>query len=327
MSEEGAELAEVLLSGSSATRVTAGSLLRTAREREGLHIAALAVSMKVPVKKLEALESDRLDLLPDAVFVRALAASVCRTLKIDVAPVLQLLPASAPPRLNADDRGINTPFDGPGRASNVSFQSLLLTPPALMVLVLACAAVVVYFYPVASVDGSVSDTLQAVAQSVAPEVVQESTEPVRPIEQPVMTSSVATYSPPLVASVSSSPAVSPPAGPIQSALPSSAPGLVTMPVSQLAEASKAAVSSAIDTQVSLLQFRAKGTAWVQVTDAKGVQLLSRTLQTGEVIGVTGAIPLAVVVGRVDLTSVELRGKPYDLGAIAQNNVARFEVKQ
>jgi cytoskeleton protein RodZ len=98
--------------------------------------------------------------------------------------------------------------------------------------------------------------------------------------------------------------------------------------SPVAEAPKIAASAtAIVSSGNLLQFKAKGTAWVQVTDAKGVQLISRTLQTGEEVGVAGALPLSVVVGRVDLTSVELRGRPYDLGAIAQNNVARFEVKQ
>ena len=49
----------------SANQPCAGALLRQAREASGLHIAALAVLLKVPVKKLEALESDRLDLLPD----------------------------------------------------------------------------------------------------------------------------------------------------------------------------------------------------------------------------------------------------------------------
>jgi len=37
--------------------LTAGMMLRKAREASGLHVAALAVSMKVPVKKLEALEA------------------------------------------------------------------------------------------------------------------------------------------------------------------------------------------------------------------------------------------------------------------------------
>ncbi|NJM43298.1 MAG: helix-turn-helix domain-containing protein [Brachymonas sp.] len=71
---------------------SAGQMLREAREAHGLHVAALAVSMKVPVKKLEALEADRLEDLPDAVFVRALASSVCRALKIDAAPILAKLP-------------------------------------------------------------------------------------------------------------------------------------------------------------------------------------------------------------------------------------------
>lgn len=326
MSEGPAESAEVPVPRSAASLVTAGSLLRVAREREGLHIAALAVSMKVPVKKLEALEADRLDLLPDAVFVRALAASVCRTLKIDAAPVLELLPASAPPRLNADDRGINTPFDAPGQANHASLRSLLITPPALMVLVLLVAAVVVYFYPVASGDVSVNDKLQAVAQAVTPEVIPEAVEPSSPAMQAVAAAPPTTTVAPPIVSASSSPAVSTTAVPAQIAA-SSAPVSASAPVMPVADSPKAAASLAVASQSSVLQFKAKGTAWVQVTDAKGAQLLSRTLQTGEVVNVAGALPLAVVVGRVDLTSVELRGKPYDLGAIAQNNVARFEVKQ
>ena len=57
-------------------------------KRTGLHVATLAAALKVPVHKLEALEADDIDALPDAVFARALAASVCRSLKIDPAPVL-----------------------------------------------------------------------------------------------------------------------------------------------------------------------------------------------------------------------------------------------
>src|SRR5258706_12919800 len=94
--------------------VTAGALLRQAREADGLHVAALAVSLKVPVRKLEALEENRWDLLPDSVFVRALASSVCRSLKIDAHPVLDRLPQNAAPRLVRAGDGINTPFRAPG---------------------------------------------------------------------------------------------------------------------------------------------------------------------------------------------------------------------
>jgi cytoskeleton protein RodZ len=97
--------------------VTAGTLLRRAREATGLHVAALAVSLKVPVRKLEALEEDRYDLLTDAVFVRALASSVCRTLKIDPQPVLDRLPQTTPPRLARDVDGINANFRAPNDAA------------------------------------------------------------------------------------------------------------------------------------------------------------------------------------------------------------------
>src|SRR5438105_7319249 len=87
--------------------VTGGMLLRRAREAAGLHVAALAVSLKVPVRKLEALEDSRFDELPDVVFVRALASSVCRALKIDAQPVLDRLPQTSAPRLVHDGPGIN----------------------------------------------------------------------------------------------------------------------------------------------------------------------------------------------------------------------------
>ncbi|MDO8288324.1 MAG: helix-turn-helix domain-containing protein, partial [Parvibaculum sp.] len=38
---------------------TAGALLRAARQAAGIHIAALAALLKVPEKRLEALEHDR----------------------------------------------------------------------------------------------------------------------------------------------------------------------------------------------------------------------------------------------------------------------------
>jgi cytoskeleton protein RodZ len=47
---------------------------------------------------------------------------------------------------------------------------------------------------------------------------------------------------------------------------------------------------------------------------------------GDSAGTSGALPLSVVVGRADVTQVEIKGKPFNLAAIAKDNVARFEVK-
>ena len=93
-----------------ADAVQAGALLRAARQQQGLHIAALAASIKVTPAKLEALESGRTDELPDLTFTRALAQTVCRVLKIDAAPVLALLPGAPAGSLERVDSGLNTPF-------------------------------------------------------------------------------------------------------------------------------------------------------------------------------------------------------------------------
>jgi cytoskeleton protein RodZ len=73
----------------------AGQLLRQYRESTGLHIVALSSALKVARAKLEALEADRLDDLPDVVFARALAMSCCRYLGKDPEPVLALMPGHA----------------------------------------------------------------------------------------------------------------------------------------------------------------------------------------------------------------------------------------
>ena len=95
---------------------SAGAMLRAARERQGLHIAALAAAIKVPQAKLEALEAGRYAELTDATFVRALAQSVCRVLKIDAKPVLDLMPSARTTTLDRPDPVRRTPFhDRPGR--------------------------------------------------------------------------------------------------------------------------------------------------------------------------------------------------------------------
>ena len=69
-----------------------GAIMRSAREKAGVHLAVLSVNLKVSIKQLEALEADRFENLPEPVFARALAAKVCRFLKIEADPVLALMP-------------------------------------------------------------------------------------------------------------------------------------------------------------------------------------------------------------------------------------------
>ena len=123
---------------------SAGALIRRARESAGVQITSLAVALKVPVHRLEALEADRYDLLTDAVFVRALASSVCRSLKIDPAHILSLLPRSQAHPLSVEGR-INEPFRSSEEAA--AGRRPVSQPAVLAGVVLVFAALIVYLWP------------------------------------------------------------------------------------------------------------------------------------------------------------------------------------
>lgn len=312
---------------------SAGSMLRRAREAAGLHVASLAVSLKVPVRKLEALESDRYDLLPDAVFVRALAASVCRTLKIDAQPVLDRLPQTAKPRLVHAQDGINAPFRSPGESAKPGVGEHFSKPVVFTVGVLLLAAVGVVLVPVAKREadagasaapaGPVMPPGTPATVTAAPQEprVAEVAPPPAAKPQPVAAPASAPTPRPVPAAAPA-PAAAPvaPAAPVVAA-PSAAPA-----PAPVATAPAAAASAAPAKAAGIVVFRTRASSWIQVTDARGNQVFRKLMEPGETAGATGPLPLTVTVGSVEATEVEVRGKPFNLGPVSRDNVARFEVK-
>ena len=149
-----------------AAPLSGGAMMRKAREAAGLHIGALAVLLRVPVRKLEALESDRFDLLPDTVFVRALAASVCRNLNIDPAPVLEKLPQTGATHLRTDEAGINVTFRSGVGGSGSLFWDQLSRPVVLLGVALLMGALLWVFHvysdraaPATAASGRISSGL------------------------------------------------------------------------------------------------------------------------------------------------------------------------
>ncbi|MGI9132528.1 MAG: helix-turn-helix domain-containing protein [Rhodoferax sp.] len=275
---------------------SAGAMLRSAREAMGLHVAALAVSLKVPVKKLEALEADQFDALPDAVFVRALAASVCRALRIDPAPVLERLPQGLAPRLEPEQRGINAPFRGSGRTPLASLPELLTRPMSLVVLALLLLALAIAVFPETRATLRRSNSAPETAAQPDPGIAM------------------------------SGPASGASAALNQIDVKPPQPVAIASPNAPANEGNAMAGPVVASGGAALLTFRAKGASWVKVTDPLGAVRLHKTLSAGEVVSVSGDGPVAVVVGRADLTDVEVRGQAFNLTDYARENVARFEVK-
>ena len=275
----------------------AGAMLRQAREEAGLHIGALAVGLKVPVNKLEALESGNLEPISGLVFVRALASSVCRTLKIDPVPILEQLPKAVTAHLHQKGE-LNEPFRGAGRGINFSGSERFVKPSLLAVGVLLFGAAMLMFLP---------DMGPLLASFQSNKVAAGD---VFPLPTPA-TSELAN---------------------LPTTAGEAAPAQVVAPLAPQVPAVRGAATAQPDVQPiggagsDVLSFKASASTWIEVTDAKGATVLRKTLAAGEVAQVGGALPLKAIVGRADVTEVAVRGQPLDLKAHSKDNVARFEVK-
>jgi cytoskeleton protein RodZ len=313
-----------------AVDVTAGALLRQAREASGLHVATLAANLKVPVRKLEALEEDRYETLGDAVFIRALASSVCRTLKVDAQPVLQRLPQTAQPRLVQDREGLNAPFRAPSDGPSPGWLDTVSKPVVLTVAALLLGALIIIFLPAAQRGYDTVVQANSQADPVLPPGVSTTApaEPRGPDASSAATPALAAPALAVPAQASVTPTSPATAGAVPTAVVTPAPvaaAAVTASAAPVAAAPSVPASSPIPAN-GVVAFRTRGPSWIEVTDAGGTTVLRRLMAAGETVGVTGRLPLSVTVGDVAQTDVQVRGKPYNLAPVSRDNVARFDVK-
>jgi cytoskeleton protein RodZ len=287
---------------------SAGGMIRVARQAQAIDLASLAAMLKVPLRRLEALENGRHEELQGPTFERALAQAACRVLKIDPRPVLALLPRHEGNTLERVTEGINTPFrDGQGGGG---FElPALMRPVGVVVVLLILAAIALFFVPESWVGratrafGGGAASAPAAAPSAAPVPTGLAT---APLDAPV-------------------------AGPVASA-PAAAPAASTAsaPAVAVASASAPGVDEVLANVAGApsipLQVIASADTWVEVVDAQGHSLLSRTVVAGESVGLDGALPMRVKIGNARGTRLKLRGDNVDLTPWTRDNVARLEVK-
>lgn len=280
---------------------SAGALIKSAREDAGLHIAALAAALKVPVRKLEALESNRWDELTDTTFARALASSVARHLKMDVVSVLAGLPSGGTAPLHISG--------GLGRAPSVNSSGTWNSKSRLgwVVGVLLLTALVLYFWPHYGVflDPSLNQTSGSSASS-NPTLSINTTDVI--VSDGRETSHESTTVP-------------------DTALPS-APSSATVPPAEAVVSGTSSTTSTISlvNPVLVLQVKAVQDTWLEVTDGSTRVRIQRLVKSGETIDFSEPGPYSVVVGNALGVQVLVRGQPLELNSLTRNNIARFDVK-
>ena len=290
------------------TPTSAGALLRAARERRGIDIDALSATLKVSPRKLQALEADRHDELPDPVFTRSLAMSVCRLVGADPAPVLALLPQAAvvPSGLEHVTTGLRAPFDS-RHPDDRALRAWSPRHPLLVVgaaLLLAAAAGLWFL----TADGPATTVVPGAAVEVDPAPLAAS-------------AASATASPPVDAASAPSPAASGAASG-----PAGATAVGPAVAANVAAASAPAAPGVALEGMSGSSITVTAPNWVEVRDVSGKLRWSRLLAAGEVASLAGPAPMRLVIGNARAAKVVFAGRVVDLGPWTRDNVARLELQ-
>ena len=295
---------------------TAGGMIRAARQAQGIDLASLAAMLKIPLRRLEALEAGRHDELQGPTFERALAQAACRVLKIDPKPVLELLPAHERNTLERVTEGINTPFRDGQQGSGIEIPSVM-RPVVVIVVLLLLGAIALFAMPESLVARLTKPFTSAPAASA-------------PAETTAASAAVVPAEPVPASGAASAPAVAA-STPLAAAAPASAASApaVLAPAAVSATAAQG-VDEVLAHQAAApnipLQVIATADSWVEVVDAQGHSLLSRTVVAGESVGLDGSLPMKVKIGNARGTKLKLRGDNVDLTPWTRDNVARLELK-
>ncbi len=302
-----------------AAAVSAGALLRQARQAQGVALGDLAATLKVPVEKLQALEDEDWQRLPDVVFLRALAQTICRTLHLEAAPVLALLPQQKVTAL-APQGGLNAPMRERGVPSILATKTQHSPWPwvVLLLIVLGGGGYLGVQWMAPEWVRGVSTTVPAPSDPAGDSPLFSPAGPEESDGGNMGDGAQAGEVPAVQAAALMQPALQEEEG--------AQPGFAApAPVAQ-AEPAAAPAAPAAASVSPVLRITAKGATWVQVLDAQQRLLIEKILQDGEVFSTSAPKPLTVAVGKADLATVEVNGAPFDVQAVARSNVARFEVK-
>lgn len=302
--------------------LTAGAILKAARQAMGMHLAVLSVNLKVPVRQLEALEADQYLLDQSPVFARGLAASVCRQLRIDPAPVLALMPLSA--NYLEPNGAVRQAYTLPADLGRLPPTSLAMPGKTLwMALGLLLVIAALIWLPNFS-QWTWFESLRA-AWPVS-EATSQAAVPVSLAEPTTLggASVVLASSEPAPLPVPETPRVSPMGVASTAGLGVAA----SLPASAAAAAypSPSATLTPSAGTPSELVFSAQNMSWIEVRDTQKQLVWNGVLNAGDTKRLSVSLPVSVVVGRSDVILLRVKGQPFDLKPHTQVNTARFEVK-
>lgn len=341
-----------------------GRQLRVARESAQVSIGYVASELHLSTTTIEALEEDRYEGLPSAVFVTGYLRSYARLLGIDPIPLLESYR-----RFQPDGAGGGTPLPSPRAEKNRS--PSILMPVISVGIVAALGAGLWYWYnsqggaeflkglakdgepaeevapvtgsvplpvlprPPADVPVSADGTVQGagVDSTVEPGMQSATAPDTAPADEPIPAGPAAEPGSPAPAAPEPAEDLEP--FPIDDDQPSS--GLIAS-LSRDANANPATADAGAEAAPGEDRGSAPGAngkpevvmsfsgpCWVDIRDATGEFKIFGEMNKGDRKVLGGEPPYSIILGNAAAVEVTIAGKPFDVESIARGNVARFDL--
>jgi cytoskeleton protein RodZ len=280
------------------TTLSAGTLLKEAREAAGFSIDDVSHLLKLAPRQVHALEQQNFDALPPRTFVRGFIRNYARLLDINADAVLEALPPETPQALSPAASSVKTPTHAMPVLS--PYGEKTIQPQSwkwlLAVMVLAVIAAVFFFWPQITTLFPERPVAQAAHDDAMPVIIEEFAPPFISQES----ESGFTFTPIItpLSETSADPVASPAASPTES-------------------------PAVTEHEEAELVLRFTGDSWVEVRDKHDRILYSAIAREGNERTLLGAPPFSLVFGNSNAATVTLRGEPVDLSDRSKQGVARL----
>lgn len=318
-----------------------GRRLREQRQARGLDIERIASQLYLSRELIKALEEDDYAKLPDPVFTAGYIRNYARLLNIDPTPLIAAYRAH---QLNPEPsiQPLHAPRPGGGASRWLArLVSLALFAAALGMLALWWqnrSPALLPEPPLASLPASpepvpASPSLSATMDPAPMVPLEQTPTPLTPL---VAAPDERTSPPQLEAPEPLAPATPDPRSPEEAMAASDGPPpepesetepdateRADSPMAEPLEEDSAEPPRLAATAAPEVVLSFSGNCWVEVRDAERRILFTGEFRAGDQRRIEGTAPYRLIIGNTALARLSIDGKPYDLGAHARGNVARF----
>lgn len=309
MADQQTEMNEPILQ--SAPTEGFGAVLKRAREAQGISLGDMAARSRLSVQQLRAIEEERMNELPEPVYVRAFIRGIAQVLDVDYEPLI----ADYAQRFGSAEVGVLPDHDPATEIVVHSRQRRIGLNLGLVALVLVALGAGVWAY----LNDEPNQPVPPVETVVTPKPAEEAKAPetAEPAEQKTEAK------PDVAASESTQPTQEINTTERELTKPVDHPAKV---VEAPKEVPKSVEQPVAKTNQRQFKLQTSDACWVQIKLPNGKSLFAKEMRANDVERLQVPVGSKVTVGNANVLMLTVDGQPFELKKVTRNGICRFDVK-